>query len=225
MVTLSLTAEQIDQLRNIAAVGGKWLMAAFTALGGLAGIAKIITTFVARKKPVKLNQSDYEAIANAIVDKTNGSIEINMSSEIDKATRNRLTEVEKVNGELVKACKQLVKSQKAIANAIVDKTNGSIEINMSSEIDKATRNRLTEVEKVNGELVKACKQLVKSQKAIANAVSDFKTISTSARDELKASMNDLADGENGLVAVETPKVDKPIVKIEKVAENENKPLY
>ena len=168
MVTLSLTAEQIDQLRNIAAVGGKWLMAAFTALGGLAGIAKIITTFVARKKPVKLNQSDYEAIANAIVDKTNGSIEINMSSEIDKATRNRLTEVEKVN---------------------------------------------------------ACKQLVKSQKAIANAVSDFKTISTSARDELKASMNDLADGENGLVAVETPKVDKPIVKIEKVAENENKPLY
>ena len=93
---------------------------------------------------------------------------------------------------------------------------------MSSEIDKATRNRLTEVEKVNGELVKACKQLVKSQKAIANAVSDFKTISTSARDELKASMNDLADG---LVAVETPKVDKPIVKIEKVAENENTPLY
>ena len=173
MVTLSLTAEQIDQLRNIAAVGGKWLMAAFTALGGLAGIAKIITTFVARKKPVKLNQSDYEAIANAIV----------------------------------------------------DKTNGSIEINMSSEIDKATRNRLTEVEKVNGELVKACKQLVKSQKAIANAVSDFKTISTSAREELKASMNDLADGENGLVAVETPKVDKPIVKIEKVAENENTPLY
>lgn len=170
---LSLTAEQIDQLRNIAAVGGKWLMAAFTALGGLAGIAKIITTFVARKKPVKLNQSDYQAIANAIV----------------------------------------------------DKTNGSIEINMSSEIDKATRNRLTEVEKVNGELVKACKQLVKSQKAIANAVSDFKTISTSARDELKASMNDLADGENGLVAVETPKVDKPIVKIEKVAENENTPLY
>lgn len=170
MVTLSLTAEQIDQLRNIAAVGGKWLMAAFTALGGLAGIAKIITTFVARKKPVKLNQSDYEAIANAIV----------------------------------------------------DKTNGSIEINMSSEIDKATRNRLTEVEKVNGELVKACKQLVKSQKAIANAVSDFKTISTSARDELKASMNDLADG---LVAVEAPKVDKPIVKIEKVAENENTPLY
>ena len=68
MVTLSLTAEQIDQLRNIAAVGGKWLMAAFTALGGLAGIAKIITTFVARKKPVKLNQSDYEAIANAIVE-------------------------------------------------------------------------------------------------------------------------------------------------------------
>ena len=60
---------------------------------------------------------------------------------------------------------------------------------------------------------------------IANAVSDFKTISTSARDELKASMNDLADGENGLVAVETPKVDKPIVKIEKVAENENTPLY
>lgn len=173
MVTLSLTAEQIDQLRNIAAVGGKWLMAAFAALGGLAGIAKIITTFVARKKPVKLNQSDYEAIANAIV----------------------------------------------------DKTNGSIEINMSSEIDKATRNRLTEVEKVNGELVKACKQLVKSQKAIANAVSDFKTISTSARDELKASMNDLADGEIGLVAVETPKVDKPIVKIEKVAENENTPLY
>lgn len=173
MVSLSLTAEQIDQLRNIAAVGGKWLMAAFTALGGLAGIAKIITTFVARKKPVKLNQSDYEAIANAIV----------------------------------------------------DKTNGSIEINMASEIDKATRNRLTEVEKVNGELVKACKQLVKSQKAIANAVSDFKTISTSARDELKASMNDLADGENGLVAVETPKADKPIVKIEKVAENENTPLY
>lgn len=170
---LSLTAEQIDQLRNIAAVGGKWLMAAFASLGGLAGIAKIITTFVARKKPVKLNQSDYEAIANAIV----------------------------------------------------DKTNGSIEINMSSEIDKATRNRLAEVEKVNGELVKACKQLVKSQKAIANAVSDFKTISTSARDELKASMNDLADGENGLVAVETPKVDKPIIKIEKVAENENKPLY
>ena len=170
MVTLSLTAEQIDQLRNIAAVGGKWLMAAFASLGGLAGIAKIITTFVARKKPVKLNQSDYEAIANAIV----------------------------------------------------DKTNGSIEINMSSEIDKATRNRLTEVEKVNGELVKACKQLVKSQKAIANAVSDFKTISTSARDELKASMNDLADG---LVAVEAPKVDKPIIKIEKVAENENKPLY
>lgn len=121
MVTLSLTAEQIDQLRNIAAVGGKWLIAAFASLGGLAGIAKIITTFVARKKPVKLNQSDYEAIANA--------------------------------------------------------------------------------------------------------VSDFKTISTSARDELKASMNDLADGENGLVAVETPKVDKPIVKIEKVAENENKPLY
>ena len=120
MVSLSLTAEQIDQLRNIAAVGGKWLMAAFTALGGLAGIAKIITTFVARKKPVKLNQSDYEAIANAIVDKTNGSIEINMSSEIDKATRNRLTEVEKVNGELVKACKQLVKAQKAIANAVSD---------------------------------------------------------------------------------------------------------
>lgn len=173
MVSLSLTAEQIDQLRNIAAVGGKWLMAAFASLGGLAGIAKIITTFVARKKPVKLNQSDYEAIANAIV----------------------------------------------------DKTNGSIEINMSSEIDKATRNRLTEVEKVNGELVKACKQLVKSQKAIANAVSDFKTISTSARDELKESMKDLADGENGLVAVETPKVDKPIIKIEKVAENENTPLY
>lgn len=173
MVTLSLTAEQIDQLRNIAAVGGKWLMAAFASLGGLAGIAKIITTFVARKKPVKLNQSDYEAIANAIV----------------------------------------------------DKTNGSIEIDMSSEIEKATRNRLQAVEKVNGELVKACKQLVKSQKAIANAVSDFKTISTSARDELKASMNDLADGENGLVAVETPKVDKPIVKIEKVAENENTPLY
>ena len=172
MVTLSLTAEQIDQLRNIAAVGGKWLMAAFTALGGLAGIAKIIATFVARKKPVKLNQSDYEAIANAIV----------------------------------------------------DKTNGSIELHMSSEIDKSTRHRLTEVEKVNGELVKACKQLVKSQKAIANAVSDFKTISTSARDELKASMNDLADGENGLVAVETPKGDRPIVKREKVAENENKPL-
>lgn len=173
MVTLSLTAEQIDQLRNIAAVGGKWLMAAFTALGGLAGIAKIITTFVARKKPVKLNQSDYEAIANAIV----------------------------------------------------EKTNGSIEIDMTSEIEKATRNRLQAVEKINSELVKTCKQLVKSQKAIANAVSDFKTISTSARDELKASMNDLADGENGLVAVETPKVDKPIVKIEKVAENENTPLY
>ena len=173
MVSLSLTAEQIDQLRNIAAVGGKWLMAAFTALGGLAGIAKIITTLVARKKPVKLNQSDYEAIANAIV----------------------------------------------------EKTNGSIEIDMSSEIEKATRNRLQAVEKINSELVKTCKQLVKSQKAIANAVSDFKTISTSARDELKASMNDLADGENGLVAVETPKVDKPIVKIEKVAENENTPLY
>lgn len=170
---LSLTAEQIDQLRNIAAVGGKWLMAAFTALGGITGIVKIITTIVSKKKPVKLSNSDYQAIANAIV----------------------------------------------------DKTNGSIEINMASEIDKATRNRLTEVEKVNGELVKACKQLVKSQKAIANAVSDFKTISTSARDELKASMNDLADGENGLVAVETPKVDKPIVKIEKVAENENTPLY
>ena len=173
MVTLSLTAEQIDQLRNIAAVGGKWLMAAFASLGGITGIVKIITTIVSKKKPVKLSNSDYQAIANAIV----------------------------------------------------DKTNGSIEINMSSEIDKATRNRLTEVEKVNGELVKACKQLVKSQKAIANAVSDFKTISTSARDELKASMNDLADGENGLVAVETPKVDKPIVKIEKVAENENAPLY
>ena len=173
MITLSLTAEQIDQLRNIAAVGGKWLMAAFTALGGLAGIAKIITTLVARKKPVKLNQSDYEAIANAIV----------------------------------------------------EKTNGSIEIDMTSEIEKATRNRLQAVEKINSELVKTCKQLVKSQKAIANAVSDFKTISTSARDELKASMNDLADGENGLVAVETPKVDKPIVKIEKVAENENTPLY
>lgn len=173
MVTLSLTAEQIDQLRNIAAVGGKWLMAAFTALGGLAGIAKIITTVISKKKPVKLTQSDYQAIANAIV----------------------------------------------------DKTNGSIEINMSSEIEKATRNRLQAVEKVNGELVKTCKQLVKSQKAIANAVSDFKTISTSARDELKASMNDLADGENGLVAVEIPKVDKPIVKIEKVAENENTPLY
>lgn len=114
---------------------------------------KIITTFVARKKPVKLNQSDYEAIANAIV----------------------------------------------------DKTNGSIEINMSSEIDKATRNRLTEVEKVNGELVKACKQLVKSQKAIANAVSDFKTISTSARDELKASMNDLATAKTGLWLSKRPK--------------------
>lgn len=173
MVTLSLTAEQIDQLRNIAAVGGKWLMAAFTALGGLAGIAKIITTLVARKKPVKLSNADYEAIANAIV----------------------------------------------------EKTNGSIEIDMTSEIEKATRNRLQAVEKINSELVKTCKQLVKSQKAIANAVSDFKTISTSARDELKASMNDLADGENGLVAVETPKVDKPIVKIEKVAENENTPLY
>lgn len=173
MVSLSLTAEQIDQLRNIAAVGGKWLMTAFTALGGLAGIAKIITTLVARKKPVKLSNADYQAIANAIV----------------------------------------------------EKTNGSIEIDMTSEIEKATRNRLQAVEKINAELVKTCKQLVKSQKAIANAVSDFKTISTSARDELKASMNDLADGENGLVAVETPKVDKPIVKIEKVAENENTPLY
>lgn len=173
MVTLSLTAEQIDQLRNIAAVGGKWLMAAFTALGGLAGIAKIITTFVARKKPVKLSNADYQAIANAIV----------------------------------------------------EKTNGSIEIDMSSEIEKATRNRLQAVEKINSELVKTCKQLVKSQKAIANAVSDFKTISTSARDELKESMKDLADGENGLVAVEKPVVDKPIVKIEKVAENENTPLY
>lgn len=173
MVTLSLTAEQIDQLRNIAAVGGKWLMAAFTALGGLAGIAKIITTFVARKKPVKLSDADYQAIANAIV----------------------------------------------------EKTNGSIEIDMSSEIEKATRNRLQAVEKINSELVKTCKQLVKSQKAIANAVSDFKTISTSARDELKESMKDLADGENGLVAVEKPVVDKPIVKIEKVAENENTPLY
>ena len=173
MVTLSLTAEQIDQLRNIAAVGGKWLIAAFTALGGLAGIAKIITTFVARKKPVKLSDADYQAIANAIV----------------------------------------------------EKTNGSIEIDMSSEIEKATRNRLQAVEKINSELVKTCKQLVKSQKAIANAVSDFKTISTSARDELKESMKDLADGENGLVAVEKPVVDKPIVKIEKVAENENTPLY
>lgn len=173
MVTLSLTAEQIDQLRNIAAVGGKWLIAAFTALGGLAGIAKIITTFVARKKPVKLSNADYQAIANAIV----------------------------------------------------EKTNGSIEIDMSSEIEKATRNRLQTVEKINSELVKTCKQLVKSQKAIANAVSDFKTISTSARDELKESMKDLADGENGLVAVEKPVVDKPIVKIEKVAENENTPLY
>ena len=76
---LSLTAEQIDQLRNIAAVGGKWLMAAFTALGGITGIVKIITTIVSKKKPVKLAQSDYQAIANAIVDKTNGSIEINMS--------------------------------------------------------------------------------------------------------------------------------------------------
>lgn len=173
MVTLSLTAEQIDQLRNIAAVGGKWLMAAFTALGGLAGIAKIITTFVARKKPVKLSNADHQAIANAIV----------------------------------------------------EKTNGSIEIDMSSEIEKATRNRLQAVEKINAEIVKTCKQLVKSQKAIANAVSDFKTISTSARDELKESMKDLADGENGLVAVEKPVVDKPIVKIEKVAENENTPLY
>lgn len=173
MVTLSLTAEQIDQLRNIAAVGGKWLMAAFASLGGLAGIAKIITTFVARKKPVKLSDADYQAIANAIV----------------------------------------------------EKTNGSIEIDMSSEIEKATRNRLQAVEKINAEIVKTCKQLVKSQKAIANAVSDFKTISTSARDELKESMKDLADGENGLVAVEKPVVDKPIVKIEKVAENENTPLY
>lgn len=171
--TLSLTAEQIDQLRNIAAVGGKWLMAAFTALGGITGIVKIITTVVSRKKPVKLTQADYTGIASEIL----------------------------------------------------KQTNGSIEINMSSEIDKATRNRLAAVEQVNSELVKANKQLLKSQKAIANAVSDFKTISTSARDELKASMNDLADGENGLVAVETPKVDKPIVKIEKVAENENTPLY
>ena len=173
MVTLSLTAEQIDQLRNIAAVGGKWLMAAFTALGGITGIVKIITTIVSKKKPVKLAQSDYQAIANAIV----------------------------------------------------EKTNGSIEIDMSSEIEKATRNRLQAVEKVNGQLVKTCKQLVKSQKAIANAVSDFKTISTSARDELKESMKDLTDEENELVTVETPKVDKPIVKIEKVAENENAPLY
>lgn len=171
--TLSLTAEQIDQLRNIAAVGGKWLMAAFTALGGITGIVKIITTVVSRKKPVKLTQADYTGIASEIL----------------------------------------------------KQTNGSIEINMSSEIDKATRNRLAAVEQVNSELVKANKQLLKSQKAIANAVSDFKTISTSARDELKASMTDLADGENGLVAVETPKVDKPIVKIEKVAENENTPLY
>ena len=173
MFSLALTAEQIDQLRNIASVGGKWLLGAFTALGGLAGIAKIIATFVVRKKPVKLSNGDYQAIANAIV----------------------------------------------------EKTNGSIEIDMSSEIEKATRNRLIAVEKINAELVKTCKQLVKSQKAIANAVSDFKTISTSARDELKESMKDLADGEIGLVAVETPVVDKPIVKIEKVAENENMPLY
>ena len=95
--TLSLTAEQIDQLRNIAAVGGKWLMAAFTALGGITGIVKIITTVVSRKKPVKLTQADYTGIASEILKQTNGSIEINMSSEIDKATRNRLTEVEKVN--------------------------------------------------------------------------------------------------------------------------------
>ena len=164
MVTLSLTAEQIDQLRNIAAVGGKWLIAAFTALGGLAGIAKIITTFVARKKPVKLSNADYQAIANAIVDKTNGSIEINMSSEIDKATRNRLAEVEKVNGELVKACKQLVKSQKS-SRLLSQERNPSNSINRTTKqsrtlssikqtavlksiwLRKSTRQRVTDLRK------------------------------------------------------------------------------
>lgn len=154
----------IEQIRQIVAQAGKWAAGIFGGLGGVAGIVSIIRCIITAKKS-KLTAADKNEIA-------------------EKA-----------------------------AQKIADKQAISIDVDMSAEIDKATKKRIAELEDAQNINTRQYKRLSKWFKLIMASISEFRTLSNDNRVALIAAVAE-KDEDVEIPEIETPKIIAKIAKKE-----------
>lgn len=115
----------MEQVRIIVAQAGKWAAGIIGAVGGVAGIVKIISTLInskARKNPVSLTAADRKEIAHLaaseVVASTQQGVAFDIDAQIDKATNKRLAAMEKRFNGFVWLIKRLIKGQKTVMKSL-----------------------------------------------------------------------------------------------------------
>lgn len=117
----------IEQVRAFATELGQQIIVWLAPIGGITGLLTLVIKMISSR----MSKKDVKRIAQEVVTELENSeqktIELDISSQVDKATNNRLAEVENKTNCFIEIVRKLASGQSKIMTTLADFTTPSIE--------------------------------------------------------------------------------------------------